>query len=89
MTWLRANMPALILPETFDPETVIKAAQSLPAGLRPSWVVTTEAKQPQVKTKLLTENVAALRAQTMALLDAEIAVLLTKADAGEVLDASA
>lgn len=89
MAWLRANLPALILPETFDPETVIRAAQSLPAAVRPSWVVTTEAKQPQVKAKLLAENVAALRAQTMALLDAEIAVLLEEADAAEIPDETA
>jgi len=89
MTWLRANMPALILPESFDPETVMKAAQSLPAAVRPSWVVTTEAKQPQVKSKALAENVAALRAQTMALLDAEIEALIAKAEAGEVPDATA
>ena len=78
MTWLRANLPALILPETFDPETVMKAALSLPDAVRPSWVVTTESKQAQMKTKLLTERVAALRAEQMAALDAEIDALLVK-----------
>lgn len=87
MAWLWQNMPALILPQSFDPTTVIKAALALPEKVRPAWVKQSEEKQPQVKTKALLAQVEALRAQTMALLDAEIAALLAKAE--EAPDATA